>query len=179
MPKKFLKRWMPSPDKIHGNPSLSFLGKLVHDPNLFHLNRHSVSVGFFAGLFIAFLPVLGQIPLAALAALRLRCNLPIAVLLVWVSNPLTFPIIYYAEYKIGADILMLNTSDFYFEASWEWFYSEFPKIWQPLLFGSAIFSLFFGCCGYLSVQWVWRWNVWRRWQQRKLSRQQRKSQKNG
>jgi uncharacterized protein (DUF2062 family) len=170
MPKKFLKRWMPAPEKIHGNPSLSFLGKMIHDPNLFHLNRHSVSVAFFAGLFIAFLPIWGQIPLAAIAALRLRCNLPITVLLVWVSNPLTFPIIYFAEYKVGADILLMDTSDFYFELSWEWFNSEFPKIWQPLLFGSIIFSLFFGCSGYLAVQWFWRWHVARRWRLRKLSR---------
>jgi len=52
---------------------------LIHDPNLFHINRHSLSAGVFVGLFIAFLPIPGQVLVAAFMAWKLRCNLPIAV----------------------------------------------------------------------------------------------------
>ena len=167
MPRKIFKRWSPDPSKIRSNPSLGFLGKLLHDPNLFHLNRHSVSVGFFVGLFIAFLPIPGQIPLAALAALKARCNLPIAVILVWVSNPLTFPFIFYFEYQIGSNILMRPANDFGFEVSWSWLWDILPTVWGPLLLGSLICSLFFSCAGYLSVQWFWRWHVTSKWNLRK------------
>lgn len=170
MPRKLFKRWTPDPKHIHGNPALSFLGNLLHDPNLFHLNRHSVSVAFFVGLFLAFLPIPGQIPLAALMALRLRCNLPIAIVLVCVSNPLTFPIVFYAEYKIGSNILMLPHTEFDFDLSWAWFKSTFPLIWAPLLLGSIICSIFFSCLGYLAVQWFWRWHVAERWKLRKKQR---------
>lgn len=174
MPKKLFQRWMPDPHRIRKNPALGFLGKLLEDPNLFHLNRHSISVAFFAGLFIAFLPTPGQIPLAACAAWLLRCNLPIAVALIWVSNPLTFPIIFYAEYKMGASILMLEPGNFNFSLSWNWVTEVFPHIWMPLLLGSIITSLLASCCGYLCVQWFWRWHVNQRWKARRRARQAKK-----
>lgn len=171
MPKKWFKSWMPSQEFVQRHRSLSFLGSLLHDPHLFHLNRHSISVAFFVGLFVAFLPIPGQIALAALMALRLRCNLPLAVILVWVSNPLTFAFIFYAEYWLGSSILMQEESAFYFEWSWAWFKDFFPSIWQPLLLGSILCSLFFGCLGYLTIQWSWRWHVSRKWHKRKLVRE--------
>ncbi len=167
MPRKLLKRWSPDPAKIRSAPGLQFLGKMLHDPNLFHLNRHSVSVAFFVGLFVAFMPTLGQIPIAAFGALLFRCNLPISVALVWISNPITFPVIYFATYKLGARLLQLQPREFDIEMSWQWFASEFLIIWQPLVLGSFIASLFFGCMGYVVIQWSWRWHVVQRWQERK------------
>ncbi len=69
MARNSLKRFFPSPEKIKNHPALRAFEHMLHDPNLFHLNRHSVSVAFFWGLLIAILPVPGQMPLAALAAL--------------------------------------------------------------------------------------------------------------
>ena len=171
MPRAQFKRWIPDPHRVRNTRGLSFLGNLIHDPNLFHINRHSLSVGFFAGLFVAFLPIpAGQIPLAALLALKLRCNLPIAIILVWISNPLTMPFIYFAQYQFGANILMLEHDTFRFQLSWRWFLEEFPKIWAPLLLGSILTSIFFSCAGYLSIQWYWRWHVSKRWHKRKPGR---------
>lgn len=170
MPKNLLKRWSPDPVKIRNNPALKFLGVLLHDPYLFHLNRHSVAVAFFAGLFITFLPIPGQVPLAALAALVLRCNLPITMALVWISNPLTFPIIFFAAYKLGARILDEPPQKFHFELSWEWLQHDFSHYWQPLLLGCILASCFFSCLGYVSINWLWRWNVIQRWKQRAAKR---------
>ncbi|WP_185230590.1 DUF2062 domain-containing protein [Teredinibacter franksiae] len=167
MPRKIFKRWIPDPAKIRKAPGLKFLGSLLHDPNLFHLNRHSVSVAFFVGLFVAFLPTLGQVPIAAGGALLFRCNLPISIALVWISNPVTFPVIYYATYKLGARIMQIQPRQFHMEMSWQWFASEFQHIWEPLVLGSFIASIFFGCLGYVVIQWTWRWHVIQRWQDRK------------
>ena len=171
MPKNLFKKWTPDPKKITGYRSLSFLGKLLHDPNLFHLNRHSVSVAFFVGLFLAFLPIPGQIALAALGSLIFRYNLPIAVTLVWVSNPITFPFIFFGAYKLGARIMAVPPRTFEFEASWQWLQTEFLTVWQPLVLGCFMMSLFFGCLGYVGAQWMWRWHVVRKWRKRQTARQ--------
>lgn len=147
---------------------LRFLGKLLHDPNLFHLNRHSVSVAFFAGIFICMLPVPGQLILAGLAAFVLRCNLPITFTLIWISNPLTFPIIFFGAYKLGVMMLGLHPEKFTFEFTWQWLTTGFLNVWQPLVLGCVTAGLFFGSLGYVIVQWAWRWHVVDRWQRRKL-----------
>jgi len=173
MPRKLFKRWTPDPQKVRQNPALKLFGVMLEDPNLFHLNRHSVSVAFFVGLFIAFLPIPMQIPLAAIGAVLFRCNLPISVALVWVSNPLTFPIIFFACYTFGARILQMPERQVSFEFSFQWFHSEFLNIWQPLVLGCLLAGLFFGCAGYVAMQWTWRWHVVKKWEKRKLKRMQK------
>lgn len=170
MPRKIFKRWFPSPHKIRNYPGLRFLGTLLHDPNLFHMNRHSVSVAFFLGLFLAFLPFPGQIPLAAAGSLILRCNLPIAVSLVLTTNPFTFPFVFYFCYKLGAWILDIPPHHAQFSFTWEWLQENFQAIWPPLVLGCLICSLFFSCAGYLAIQWSWRWHTSKRWRQRKEQR---------
>ena len=170
MPRKLFKRWSPDPNKIRQAPGMRYFGKLLDDPNLFHLNRHSVSVAFFVGLFICFLPLPGQIPLAAFAALYLRCNLPIAVALVWISNPLTFPFIFYGTYELGSWMLGKHHAPFTFELSWKWLTTGFPAIWQPLVLGCLTASIVSSCLGYGLIQWFWRWHVLDRWHNRKAKR---------
>jgi uncharacterized protein (DUF2062 family) len=174
MARKFIKKWMPDPAKIRTNPALHFLGDLLHDPNLFHLNRHSVSVAFFVGIFTAFLPIPGQMPAAALLALLARCNLPLAVALVWISNPLTIAPIFYASYKLGSLILQSPPVEFTIELSWDWFITEFQHLWQPLIVGSLISGLFFGGLGYITMQVFWRRQVLKNWRRRKRERAQKK-----
>ncbi|PCK10219.1 MAG: ATP-binding protein [Alteromonadaceae bacterium] len=167
MPRKLFKRWTPDPKKIQSNPNLKFLGNILHHQHLFHLNRHSVSVAFFVGLFTAFLPIPGQMLIAAFGAFVFRCNLPIAVSLIWISNPFTFPIIFYATYKFGQMLLQLPERQFSMSLSWEWITGDFLYIWQPLVLGCLVAGLFFGCLGYLFIQWSWRWHVIKRWNDRK------------
>lgn len=175
MPRKLFKRWIPSHHRIRETRGLKFLGTLLHDPNLFHLNRHSVSVAFFVGLFLAFMPIPMQVPIAAACALVFHCNLPISLTLVWISNPLTFPFIFFACHKLGARILQLPHREFQFELSLSWLQSEFLLIWQPLVLGCLLSGLFFGSLGYVTIQWSWRWHVVKKWESRKLKRLKRKA----
>lgn len=170
MAKKIFKRWLPDPAEFKERPALNFMSHLLHDPNLFHLNRHSVSGAFFIGLFTAFLPLLGQMPIAAALALMFRVNMPIAVALVWISNPLTMPPIFYATYEFGRWLLDTPAVAFSVDLSWEWLTTEFTKLWQPLLAGSLLCGLVFGGLGYISIQLFWRWHVVRNWERRKQRR---------
>lgn len=174
MPRKIFRRWLPSAGAVRKNHSLRFLGTLLHDPNLFHLNRHSVSVAFFVGVFIAFIPIPGQVFLAAFAAFFLRCNLPLSIILVWISNPLTIPFIFFGTYKLGAAILGNPASEMTFSLSWEWMRYHLHSIWQPLLLGSVLSSILFGSLAYVVIQILWRWSTVSRWKHRRklrLSRQ--------
>ncbi len=168
MARKLFKRYLPDSAAIKDLPALKFMGTLLHDPNLFHLNRHSVSVGVFVGVFVAFLPILGQMPLAALLAILFRCNLPIAVMLVWISNPFTIPPIFYTTYELGRWILQTEAIRFTLDLDWQWFKEVFPRLWKPLLTGSILTGLLLGFIGYVSVQAFWFWYVLRNWERRKL-----------
>ena len=107
MPRRLFKRYMPDPESIRSQKSLRFLGKLTHDPNLWHLNRHSVSRAMAAGLFAAFIPMPMQMLLAAGLAVWIRSNLPISVGLVWLTNPITMPPVFYCTYKLGAWLMQV------------------------------------------------------------------------
>jgi uncharacterized protein (DUF2062 family) len=59
----------------------------------------------FIGLFCAFLPLPFQMVIAASLAVLSRCNVPIAVVLVWVSNPITMTPMLFFSYQLGAWLL--------------------------------------------------------------------------
>lgn len=171
MPRKLFKRWSPDPDTLKTSRRLRFLGKLLHDPNLFHMTRFSVSNACFFGLFIGFFPLpIGHIPAIAILALWLRFNLPIALACVMVSNPLTFPFIYYSAYVTGSWMLQIPIADITFQANWAWFKSFLAEAWLPLVVGSFSFGIGFGGLSYLAVQWLWRWQVISRWQARRKNK---------
>ncbi|RYY76324.1 MAG: DUF2062 domain-containing protein [Gammaproteobacteria bacterium] len=195
MARNLLKRFIPTQETIKNNPTLRRFEKFLHDPNLFHLNRHSVSVAFFWGLLIAILPVPGQMPLAALAALIFRCNLPIAVALAWVSNPFTTPFILLLSYKLGAFLLqsdpLMHHPNFNYESltasagqvweqlcsgnfrdSWNWLIKSLGDIWKPLSLGLLVTGLLSGALGYFVMQIFWRLHVARAWSKRKIKRGQ-------
>ncbi len=169
-----LKKFIPSPDAIRNNKSLRFLGKLIHDPNLFHLNRRSVSLAFFWGILIGLSPPLPiHTPVAAIIALLVRCNLPLIVATVWIGNPITYPIIMYESYRLG--LVILHTDPVAtLEFSWDWLSHEFALIWKPYLVGSIVGSLSIATVGYLVSSQVWQLNVRRKWIARKKTREAKK-----
>lgn len=175
MARKFLKRMLPAPEKMREHPSLRVFGSRLHDPNLWHLNRRSVTVAVFIGLFIAFIPVPSQMLLAGLVAISFRANLPLSVVLVWITNPITIPPIFYFTYKIGALMLGIDANPIQFELSWHWLEDELMLLWKPLLLGSVVTGLFFGLLGSAIIHTLWRIHVIHRWRKRrKLRSQQRR-----
>jgi len=104
--------------------------------------------------------------LAAFFAIIFAANLPISVILVWITNPITIPPILLIAYKIGAliigpgdDVLSIG-SDFDF-------ISGTIKVWKPVLIGSLIMSVVSSFIGYLTVSIYWRVYVSSSWHNRK------------
>lgn len=175
MPRKFLRRWIPHHKHHAGHRSLRWLGPLARDPYLFHLNRHSVSVAFFVGIFSAFIPLPGQTLIAAGLALLFRCNLPLSVLLIWITNPFTFAPIFFLCYELGRWVLQTPPLHFSISLSWDWLASQGQHVLLPLLVGSLLAGLVFGGLGYLGMQSLWRWTVVRNWQARNTLRRAREN----
>jgi uncharacterized protein (DUF2062 family) len=170
MPRRLFKRYMPDPASIREHKSLRFLGRLLHDPNLWHLNRHSVSRAMGIGLFAAFMPIPLQMLLAAVLAIIARANMPISVSLVWLTNPITMPPVFYGTYKLGSWLLDMPARSLPDELSWEWISGQLSTVWQPFLLGSLVAGVVFGVAGYCLTQWYWRWWVGRQWRLRRARR---------
>lgn len=170
MPKKFIRRLLPDPSLLITKPGFKWLAPLLRDPDIFHINRHSVSLSFFIGLFCAYLPVPGQMIIAALMAIWLRGNLPIAVALIWVTNPVTIPPMFFLSYKLGAWLLGTPHSGFHIRLEWAWVAEQGSAILLPLILGSLICGVILGGLGYGVIRLIWRWHVINNWEKRKLKR---------
>lgn len=170
MPRRLFKRYMPNPDSIKGNKSLRFLGKLIHDPNLWHLNRHSVARGMAIGLFWAMIPMPMQMLAAAAVAIPMRANLPISIGLVWLTNPITMPPVFYCTYKLGAWIMQTPPVRMPEALSLEWITAEVAVLWKPLYLGSFVAGVILAILGYVLTMLYWRWWVQRSWRKRQEKR---------
>ncbi len=180
MPKKLINRLMPDHKTIREHKHLRFLGTLLHDPNLWHLNRRSASGAFAVGLFMAWVPVPFQMLLGAIGAIAFRVNLPLSVALVWVSNPLTMPPLFYFAYVVGTWILGEPASGHIaFELSYEWLANELGAIWQPFLLGCFIMAVISSSLGYMVIRGLWRLHLIKHYNARKLRHQQRNKSKEG
>ncbi|KOR29111.1 hypothetical protein TI05_15690 [Achromatium sp. WMS3] len=173
MSKQLFKRLIPKHDTIRNNKYLQIFGRLLHAPYLWHINRHSTAGAFAVGLFMAFVPVPFQMILAASSAIFFRVNLPLAVALVWVTNPITMPAIIYFCYVIGAFVLGYRVELFVFSIPdggfWEFLHSMKDAFW-PFLLGCMISGTIFSLLGYFGVHLVWRWHVIHRWNLRRTKR---------
>lgn len=167
MPKKLIKRFMPNHQSIKDNKYLKIFGNLLHNPHLWHMNRHSVAKAFAIGLFFAFIPVPFQMVLAAGTAILMHANLPLSIALVWLTNPLTMPAIFYACYIVGTWILDKPEQKFIFEASWQWVVDSITTIGPSFLLGCGVLAVIFSILGYIGIQALWRFSVIKAWQKRK------------
>ncbi len=161
---------MPDPETIRHHKHLRFFGELLHHHALWHLNRHSVAKAFAVGLFFAWVPVPFQMILAAAGAIMLRANLPVSVALVWLTNPVTMPPLFYGAYRLGSWTMGIQTQTFGSDLSMASLAGDFMLIWQPFLLGCGMLAVVSSVAGYLGIQSLWRWMVISRWRKRHLAR---------
>lgn len=166
MPKKIIQKFMPDPEKLKQQKSLQFLGDRLHEPNLWHLNRRSVSLAFAIGLFAAWIPTPGQMVIAAVSAFYFRANLPISVALVWLTNPLTMPPMFYFAYVFGLWLLGEDSPAVDFEFTVDNIMSSLGVIGGPFLFGCLVLAIMSSAIGYFGIQLFWRHYVTKKWNRR-------------
>ena len=167
MPRNFLKKFFNT-KKLREDKSFSIFGEFIHDQNLWHMRRRSVAGACAIGLFCAFIPIPFQMVLAAGLAIIFRCNLPISVALVWVTNPITMPALFFLAYKVGTFLTDTHLGPFEFELSLNWLFTELRERWKPFLVGCLFSGTVAGLFGFIVVRVLWRIHVVSFWNKRKL-----------
>ncbi|MDO9093446.1 MAG: DUF2062 domain-containing protein [Rubrivivax sp.] len=100
-----LKRLVPSREQLAENRWLRWIGPALFHPRLWHVSRRGVALGVAIGIFFGLLIPIAQIPISAAVAVAMRANLPAAMASTLVTNPVTFPPVYFAAWKLGSALL--------------------------------------------------------------------------
>jgi len=145
-----------------------FIKKYKIPPEYLSTNRKMISRGVLIGLFIAFIPMPMQMAAVLLFVPFVRFNVPIALAMCWLSNPITMPPMYYMEYLTGSFLLGIEPEPV--EMTLEWFKNNLDNIFIPLYFGTAMYSIFGSLTAYFLVNFLWKNSVDK---ERKLSRKDR------
>lgn len=142
--------------------ALHFLDKSVWRPS-----QYTLAGGAALGLFISMQLLPMQMLFAAIAAAVLRMNIPIAVAMCWITNPITVPPLIPIEHAIGKWAL-----SFFSDVPTTPFPKEIPgtlaESWLALkehapvmLFGGVILGAVLAPLAYM-VAWF-SWNSFHRW----------------
>jgi uncharacterized protein (DUF2062 family) len=140
------------------------------------VNRRMITRGVAVGLFWGFIPMPMQM-LAVMATTPLvRFNVPIAISMVWLSNPITMPPMYYMEYLTGNFLLGREGLD-NIELTMAWFTEHFDDILVPLYVGTAFYSVVVTGIIYVALNRLWVNSVNIEKEERRRKRKQKKSKK--
>ena len=159
MPRRFFRKFAFKRHHMSEQWFMAPFRHLLQDHRLWGIRRRWVVPAFALGLFIAFLPFPGHTLTAALLALALRVNIPVAAVSTWVSNPLTMGPLYYFAYRLGVTFLDIPPKPFNFELSVDWVTHTFVNIWQPMLLGSVLLGCAAALIGYVVLDLLWRISI--------------------
>lgn len=163
---------VPSREGLAGNRFIRPVAHRVLAPELWRFSRRSVPRGVALGLLVGiFLLIPGiQIAGAALLALPVRANIPLAAAMTFLSNPATTPFIVALALYIGNMMLGLHADVASFTALiergaglGEWMVWLVSDTAPALLFGLFVVSSVSAAIGYLVASWLWRVRLARRW----------------
>ena len=179
MPRKFFRKYLPNHESVRNNRHIARFGGFLHHPNLWHLNRHSVAGGVAVGMFSGLVPGPFQMLAAALLAVPLRVNLPVALATTLYTNPFTIGPLYVLAYLIGRLVMggggapLVPPPEIQWSqigASLDAFLHWTLSMGTPLAVGLLALALGLAALGYASVQIGWRAYVIRAWRRRRKSR---------
>lgn len=167
---RWLRRWWPTREQILATRVLAPFAHYLRDDSLWHANRHSVakavSIGLFFGLMIPF----AQFLFAIATALVLRAHIAISAGCTLITNPFTFPPIYWAAYELGSFLLAKPSaaneasqiersaerigelSTGWLEGFWIWI----GTAGLPLATGLFVMACSASVLGYVAVHVLWR-----------------------
>ena len=183
MPRKFFRRFLPDNDAVRASRYLAWCRDWLHHPNLWCLNRGSVAGGFAIGLFAGLVPGPLQMLTAALIAVPLKKNLPVALATTLYTNPFTIAPLYLLAYGYGK--LLLGSGNPPLEVrpyDWDWAHGLDSLLalahWAlglgpPLAVGLVALALTLAAAGYCAVQLSWRAYVIHAWRARRKRRAQK------
>ena len=178
MPRKLLTKFLPDREtlhaKLHGKWYLRPFDYLLHDPALWYIGRRCTCQALALGAFICCLPIPGHMVMAVLGALYWRINMPVALVAVWINNPLTFGPIYFVGYKLGHWLLYpfglahASTKEGSGLVGPE--LAHTMRALESLLLGCVVEGLILSLLDYTAFDLAWRFSIRGRWRRRQKLR---------
>ncbi len=177
--RKFFRRVLPRHETVQSHRWLKPFGGLLSHHNLWHLHRRSVAGGVAIGLFCGLIPGPLQMISAALLAVLLRVNLPVAVFTTLYTNPFTIVPLYVLAYELGAwvsgarngaTVAQLSFPEMHWHSwpseMWEWL----VMLGKPFLIGLPLLAISLAIIGYVALRVAWRVAVVWKWRARRRRR---------
>lgn len=158
--KNYFKKIIPERSKLESNAMLRPIAHWLVNPKIWHLNRRSIASGIAIGFFFGSLPIIGQMLLAAVMAIVLRVNMPIAVLSTLISNPVSMPFFYTANYYFGTWLMGRDAVNLGL-ITWtpEGLLKLGGEILVPLYFGSIVVGVILSALSFAVIRVWWRLHI--------------------
>ena len=180
MPRKYFRKYLPDRDTVRSSRLVKPFGSWLQHPNLWCLNRRSVSGAVAIGLFCGLIPGPLQMLGALLLAIPLRKNIPVALIVTLYTNPFTIVPLYviafeYGRLLLGLDYAAAGITPFVFDWS-DWLGSVralgdwMLGLGKPLALGLVALALTLAVLGYVAVELAWRAHVRAAWRARRRRR---------
>jgi uncharacterized protein len=163
---------LPTRETIMANRWLVPFANQLRHPSLWHLNRRSVPRAVALGLVAGFALPVAHTVIAAMLAIPLRANVVIAAAITWVSNPLTWFIIFPVEHEIGKFLIHVGRAtpapDVAVQAgsAVQGWLGWLLQATGEVALGSIVLALVTGITGYFAMTLIWRLKVARKWRMR-------------
>jgi uncharacterized protein (DUF2062 family) len=180
MSKTRLSNWirskLPTHEQVEQIRWLAPISHLILRPALWRFHRRSVPRGVALGLAVGiFLMIPGvQLLGAALLSVPLRANIPLAVSMTLLSNPVTTPLILLASMKLGnilfgfhADMQALAKLQADAAPLADYAHWAMSDAAPSLITGLAVIALVAAAVGYAVSIFIWRWWISHKWRHRK------------
>lgn len=182
-----IRSYMPARDELARNRYLAPIAHRFLTPELWRFTRRSVPRGVALGVFAGFIIPVGQIFLAAFLALPARANVPLSVLVTFITNPFTFPFWAVVANRLGGFLLKIDTvttggaAQSEIESSrWVWLVEIFEGAGVTVLvtiFGFIVLAVVCSAVGYVASSMIWRVMVARRRSRRLRGMEERLDQR--
>jgi len=135
-----------------------FLEKRKLPKAYFATTRRAITKALLVGFFWGFIPMPMQMGGVMLTATLFKFNVPLALATVWLSNPVTYPFMFYLEYITG-NIILGKESLGNIELTMDWFTSHWSDIAISMYVGAAFWAIVGSFVVYLFVNWLWIYSV--------------------
>lgn len=166
MPRRLLKKLLPDRHKLSQRWFMRPFPAALKDPAYWTVHRRGVVRGFALGLFICFIPLPVHLLIAPIAAMAVRANVPVTLITLLLTNPLTYLPTFFTAYWVGVWLTGDKLMPFHFEPTWTWLEAHLAQIWQPFLLGCFVTGTVAALIGYMLLSLLWRWRVTREYRKR-------------
>ncbi len=164
-----MRRWIPTREQLRASPWLRPVAHHLDHERLWRTDRGSVARAVAIGVFFGLLIPVAQFLFAIATAVALRAHVAIAAAATLVSNPFTFPPIYWAAYRLGSRVLGSDDDEAAARrveteaealaghpADVEGLWATLQAAGAPLLVGLGLMAVVGALLGFCAVWLLWR-----------------------